>query len=166
MTSGEALAFGYRTVGDWPVPVVAFRDARRTASLRVMGEVGNSVPTSPRGRQVQQAWKVAVASEVKAARGDQPWDAGDEFAITLAFSFCPELHGGPRQKLDVENFVKPTIDALAAGLLCAPETDPASISHWNYDDSNFNTLLIHRLPDAERREGEGVAIFVSVKPAT
>lgn len=164
VTSGEALAFGYRTLGNWTVPVVGFRAAPRTVSLRVMREVGNSVPTSNRGQAVQQAWKVAVASQVKAERGDEPWDPANEFAITLAFSFCPALHGGPSQKLDVENFVKPTVDALAAGLFCESETDPASISHWNYDDSNFNTLLIHRLLDAERRDDEGVAVFVSAKP--
>ena len=44
--------------------------------------------------------------------------------------------------MDVDNFVKPIIDALAAGLFCDPQIDPNNIPHWNYDDSNFNTLLI------------------------
>ena len=63
--------------------------------------------------------------------------------------------------LDVENFVKPVVDGLAAGLFCDNDTDPNHIELWNYDDSNFNTLLIHRLEDARRPEDEGIAISIS-----
>ncbi len=106
-----------------------------------------------------QAWKVKIASEVKSNRGTPPWNPGNNYVITLALSFHGANHG--YRDLDVENFVKPLLDALAAGLFCDPETAPGNISHWNYDDSNFNTLLIHRLPDASSREQEGVAICIS-----
>ena len=110
-----------------------------------------------------QEWKIKVASNVRGNRGDMPWDPEDRSVVTLGFSFCPELHGGPRQKLDVENYIKPTLDALAAGLFSELGEDLASIPRWDYDDSNFSTLLIHRLPDASSAADEGVVIFVSAK---
>lgn len=112
-----------------------------------------------------QAWKLKVASGVRAKRGEMPWDPEDRSVVTLGFSFCPELHGGPRQRLDVENYIKPTLDALAAGLFSELGEDLAAIPRWDYDDSNFSTLLIHRLPDASSAAGEGVVIFVSAKQA-
>ena len=36
------------------------------------------------------------------------------------------------------------------------------IDRWDYDDSNVNNLLVHRLPDTERAEDEGVTVFVLV----
>ncbi len=125
-------------------------------SVRVNGSVINS--TTER-TQVLQAWKVRVASAVKAARGDERWSPADTYAITLAFSFHPPNHGA--QRLDVENFVKPVIDALAAGLFCPAQMNPRDILRWDYDDSNFNTLLIRRLPDATTMGTEGVALSVS-----
>ncbi|MCY3882141.1 MAG: hypothetical protein OXG61_08485 [Chloroflexi bacterium] len=127
----------------------------------MLGEIGNSFPTSERGKNVHQAWKLQVASDVRAERGDMPWDPEDRSVVTLGFSFCPELHGGSWQRLDVENYIKPTLDALAAGLFSDSTEDLASIPRWDYDDSNFSTLLIHRLPDAASDADEGVAIFVS-----
>ena len=53
------------------------------------------------------------------------------------------------------------VDAIAAGLFCREELELESIKRWCYDDSNFDTLLIHRLPDAEEPEGEGIAVFIS-----
>ena len=102
-----------------------------------------------------------MASEVKSIRGAIPWDPGDHYAISLAFRFHPGFHGGPNQKLDVENFVKPVLDAVAAGLFCDAETDPHSIDRWDFDDSNFNTLFVHRLPNTTDSRKEGVAVFVS-----
>ena len=157
------IAFGHREVGPWTLPVIGISDASRVAPLRVFGEIGNSVPTSERGKKVLQAWKVKVASDVRVKRGDMPWDPEDRSVVTLGFSFCPELHGGPRQRLDVENYIKPTLDALAAGLFSELGEDLASIPRWDYDDSNFSTLLIHRLPDASSAADEGVVIFVSAK---
>ena len=64
--------------------------------------------------------------------------------------------------LDVENFLKPTFDALAAGLFCASDQDPGQIRRYTYDDSNFRYLFVHRLADAESPELEGVGVVVSI----
>ena len=91
----------------------------------------------------------------------KPWDLGDNYAISLAFRFYSGFHGGLRQGLDVENFIKPVLDAVAAGLFCDTETDPREIKKWGFNDSNFNTLFIHRLPNALESKEEGVAVNVS-----
>ena len=150
-----------RAIGDYQTPVIELLGSTRSLSVPVSGVIGNSVPTSPTGKANLQDWKINVARTTKESRGDAPWDPSKQYAITLGLRFCLALHG--HQPLDVENFIKPIIDALAAGLFCDPETDPVAIESFNYDDSNFNTLLIHRLPDTNRPSEEGVRIHVSAK---
>ena len=130
--------------------------ARPLLSVWVKGNVINSITER---MQALQAWKVRVASAVKAVRGGEPWNPTDTYAITLAFKFHLPNHGN--QRLDVENFVKPVIDALAAGLFCPAQLNPRDILRWDYDDSNFTTLLIHRLPDATSVGSEGVTLSIS-----
>lgn len=154
------LALRSRDIGGWLLPTLEFTtDEAHPLCAPVHGVIGNSVPTGQRGKDVLARWKVQVASRVKEARGECPWQAGDSYAITVGFSFHMPSHGN--RKLDVENFVKPAIDALAAGLFCHTQVNPQDIQRWDYDDSNFTTLLIHRLPDAVSREAEGAAIVVS-----
>lgn len=155
------LGLEQRAVDGWSVPAVRFADEARGLELRVSGEIVNSITNSQRAKDAQLEWKRRIASEVRDARGGGPWDAGQRYAISLAFRFCPALHGN-RSDFDVENFVKPVLDGLAAGLFSPPGQDPRLIKRFDYDDSNFSTLFIHRLPDAARPEDEGVAIGVSV----
>ena len=126
--------------------------------LSVAGLIVNSVTER---KEALQAWEVQVASEVKAARGSDPWNPGHDYAITLSLRFHPANHGN--RSLDMENFVKPILDALAGGLFCDTQTDPRNIVLWNYDDSNFNTLLIRRLADAVIPGSEAVYVCVSWK---
>lgn len=159
-TENDGLTLGRRDIGSWSLPTLEFT-ADEASLLRVpaRGVIGNSIPTSQTGKDIQARWRVRVASCVKEARGESPRRPSDSYAVTIGFSFHMPIHGN--QKLDIENFVKPTIDALAAGLFCPAHANPQDIQRWNYDDSNFTTLLIHRLPDAGSREAEGAAIAVS-----
>ena len=150
-----------RAIGDFLTPVIELPRSIHSLSVPVFGVIGNSIPTSPTGQAKLQDWKINVARTIKESRGDSPWDPSRQYAITLGLQFCLALHG--HQPLDVENFIKPIIDALAAGLFCNTETDPGAIERFNYDDSNFNVLLIHRLPDTNRPSEEGVRIHVSAK---
>ena len=154
--------FTHRTIGHWDVPVIELPDATHGLCLSIMGQIANSISTGQSAGEHLREWKKLVASQVKDSRGVEKWNPNNSFAISLGLSFCPALHGN--QALDVENFIKPIIDALAAGLFCEADTDPQDIQHWSYDDSNFSTLLIHRLPDADRPENEGIAVCVSSKP--
>jgi len=97
--------------------------------------------------------------ETKRLRGASSWNPADGYAITIGFSLCPRAHGN--QKLDIENFVKPSVDALAAGLFCGAEVDAAQIQRYDYDDSGFTHLLVQRLSDAPSEEEEGAAFCVS-----
>lgn len=153
----ENLKFGYREFGEWGFPIVEFTNPVASLPyLPVVGRIANSSDT----KEARQAWKVKVASEIKAVRGNSAWNSGSDYAITLALSFHCENHG---KRFDVDNFIKPILDALAAGLFCDSQMNPKDIQarQWTYPDSNFKTLLIHRLPDADSQDKEGVAICVS-----
>ena len=164
LSENEDLLFANRGIGRWYVPTLEFRDAERpTLYLPVIGYIANSVPTSDTGKKRLNDWKPLIASEVKAVRGAEGWDSHSIYAITISFSFNVNSRWHGYRPLDVENFVKPVVDALAAGLFCPNSADPHTIDRWNFDDSNFNTLLIHRLPDAPTRQEEGIAICVSSK---
>ena len=161
------LVYTYRKIGRWTVPTIELSATERPPlRLPIMGYIGNSISTSEIGMKKLDSWKVLVASEIKVARGGNAWNPQFQYAIAISFSFNAKSHGNRRRadgqcRLDVENFIKPVIDALAAGLFCDQGTDVKNISRWDYDDSNFNTLLIHRLEDAPKPEGEGIAVYVS-----
>lgn len=160
--NNDDFILNHQQIGPWTVPVIALPDAARSLQRHVPGVIINSITDGQWGRERQQHWKVAVASGVKAARGAEPWQPQDSYAISLSFRFHPGNHGN--RPLDVENFVKPVVDALAAGLFCPAEQNPQDIERWQFDDSNFNTLLLHRLEDAQSRDDEGIAICVSARP--
>lgn len=146
-------------VGDWTLPVLAVESGVSPLALLVRGAIGNSITTSASGAKRTADWKRAVCTAVHGARGRAPWQARATFGVTLGFRFAPGLHGG--RDLDVENFVKPTVDAIAAGLFLPSGGDPCAVGRYGYDDSGFRHLLIHRLSDAERDADEGVAIHVA-----
>lgn len=127
----------------------------RVLHLPVYALIGNSVPTATQGIERTKAWKGAVAEAVRRKRGAAPWPTGCVWAVTVGFSFHLRSHGN--RKLDIENFLKPTIDALTAGLLGTSD-EPL---HYNHDDSGICHLLVHRLPDAVSAEEEGAWIVVS-----
>ena len=113
-------------------------------------------------------WKVRLARAVQARRG-RDWDPDEHppnehrYAVTLRFRFQSRP-----TKLDVDNYVKPVLDGLAAGLFLPENEDPGDLStfaaHNGVDDSHFRTLLIRRLPDlpdGKEREDEEVHLFIS-----
>lgn len=137
--------------------VLKFKEpARNLLSTWVQGIIVNAFVTPG-----QRHWKRTVASAIKRARGGSPWDPRDFYAVTLEFRFHASNH--QNQELDVENYVKPVVDAVAAGLFLEAEKDPSEIQTWAFPDSNFRTLLIHRAPDPKDRSGEGVHVSVSVR---
>ena len=152
-TENDGLTLGVRNIGDFgAVPTIEFvQPDQDTLCVPVVGEIINSVVDGAR-RADQQAWKAQVASAVESERGNAVWNDGDAYAITLGLRFYPKA-----QDFDVDNYVKPILDALAKGLGLPWKGK----REWDYDDSNFTTLLIHRLPDAGSREAEGAAIAVS-----
>ena len=161
ITKEGDITYRIGSIGDWHVPIVEFAGSKMNVSTLVPGTIGNSAPTSPTGKKITRDWKPRVAAGVKAVRGDGPWSETLRYVISLGMTFNLKNHY--YQKFDVENFVKPVLDAVAAGLFCDEDKDPQDIDLWNFDDSNFRTLLIHRLPDTPDPRSEGVAIFVSAQ---
>ena len=138
--------------------VLEFKEpAKKLPSTWVRGIIVNSFTVGPR----QQVWKRTVASTIKRVRDGLPWDPRDLYAVTLEFRFHPSNH--QNQELDVENYVKPVVDAVAAGLFLEEEKDPSEIETWAFPDSNFRTLLIHRAANPKDKDGEGVRVSVSVR---
>ena len=164
MTSQTAgLVFAERKIEEWTVPTIEFsRPSRRPLRVPVNRKIINSTTENS---NEQKKWKAQVAYAVKAKRGPQPWCERDKYAISLAMCFHPGNHGNRKQykDLDVDNYVKPILDAIAGGLFCPNSTELCNISSWDCNDSNFNTLLIHRLSDARTPAGEGIAISVSAR---
>ena len=150
------------TVGIWGISSVVFKDESERLRFPVTATIGNSVPTSASGKRKLIEWKKAVAYAVKELRGYSPLDPEWHYCISAGFSFYPGSHGY-RTTLDVENFLKPSFDALAAGLFCATDQDAREITRYNYDDSNFRYLFIHRLVDAQSKDSEGAGFVVSIQ---
>ncbi len=148
-------------VGKWTMPTVVFKSEDNFIAFEVNGIIGNSVPTSNSGKQKTVKWKRLVARAAKAARGELLLDPSWLYSISAGFSFNLRLHGGP--KSDVENFLKPTFDALAAGLFCTVEQDTDKIVRYDYDDSNFKFLFVYKLDDAQTADDEGVGITISIR---
>ncbi len=144
----------------WKLLAVRFAAANEPLFVPVLGIVGNSVTTSESGERRRKDWRIAVVSAVKESRGPNPWDPRQMYAISLGFRFNLDLHGN--QRFDVENYIKPTIDAIAAGLFCHNSQNPEEIQRYDFDDSNFRYLFIQRLADAPSESEEGVAICISV----
>ncbi len=176
---GSQLIFERRVIDQCSLPVVRYshghvRSIQRRnwyVELKTNGTIINSTVDGERGRERQRNWKIQVASAVREKRGLDPWDSDDEFAVSIGLRFHADNHGGQtdvhgRAKLDAENFIKPIVDAIAAGLFSDDSLDLNSIERWDYDDSNFNTLLIHRLDDPQAPPDEGVIICVSANRTT
>ena len=63
--------------------------------------------------------------------------------------------------MDIENYIKPIFDGVAAGLFCEKDVD--KFVSFKFDDSNFVNLYIERLPDAKIDSDEGVIITIAQK---
>ena len=118
----NGLVLARREIGRWTVPTIQFDSPADTPLCRLrIGTIINSVTNGSVGRRKQQSWKVQVASEAKAKRGEKMWNPSDSYVISLALCFCPENHGGRSRGLDADNFIKSILDAIAAGLFCSQE---------------------------------------------
>ena len=153
------LALAERTVGAWTLESVVFGGEDQSVVVPVIGIVGNSVTTSAPGRERSANWKKAVAAAAKSARGPGPLNPRWCYAVSAGFSFNLAEHGN--RPLDVENYLKPSFDALAAGLFCDNDQDPRQIRRYDYDDSGFRFLFVQRLEDAPTRSDEGAGFVVS-----
>ncbi|MGD9631844.1 MAG: hypothetical protein AB7G28_08280 [Pirellulales bacterium] len=158
----QDLQFEVREVDGWRLPVIRIVDADMEIAASARRVIGNSVYGSPSGKLNLARWKVAVAKAVISQRGSMELSGPRSFAVTVGFSFYPPAHGNG--EFDIENFLKPTLDAVAGGLFEENmEIIWNDVTRWHYNDSVFHSLLVHRLQDADFHDAEGAAIFVSAR---
>ena len=155
------LTLNIERAGHWEFNSLRFSGELWSFGSQAIGVIGNSITTSLQGKQRTAEWKVRVAGAVRAARPANTPGQPERYAITVGFSFHLPSHGN--QELDIENFMKPTLDAIACGLFGAADLDHTAVARWHFDDARFAHLLVHRLPDAETEASEGAAIFISAR---
>ena len=103
----------------------------------VRGRIANSIDKSERTRP----WKQKIAQAIMNKRkGVQ--DPEILYAVSITMQFHPATHGN--LKLDAENYIKPILDATAAGLFADENTNPSEITKFTYDDSNFENVYFDR----------------------
>lgn len=153
------LELGPRTVAGTTLLALLARQRAPLMEIAVRAVIGNAVATTRSGRTTTDEWKRAVCLAAHAKRGKDPWSAAHVYAVTAGFRFHLRTHGN--QRLDVENFMKPTLDGLAAGLFMPPAQDPHSVAWYDFDDSGFRHLLVHRLEDAADRGQESVVLVIA-----
>ena len=128
--------------------------------FRINGKIINSIVDSNKKQELLE-WKQKIVEQVITHRKDKTYEPEETYLISLALRFCPQNHGN--LKLDVENYIKPILDGVAAGLFCTPSTKSNQITRFDYDDSNFNNLYIERSPNTSSPDHEGIIISISRK---
>ncbi|MCH7559904.1 MAG: RusA family crossover junction endodeoxyribonuclease [Thaumarchaeota archaeon] len=140
---------------------IEFRNSSFTISEIVFGMIANLTPTTLVGRKRLQEWKRKIAIQINSKRKSVQ-NPDNIYAITIGMKFHPLTHGN--QKLDLDNFSKPIIDAVAAGLFCNDNEDLSTLTTYNqFDDSNFQHIYLEKLSDASSSQGELIIILVSQK---
>ena len=134
-------------------------DSNPIIQKTIKGKIINSVVDSTKKQELLE-WKQKIAKTIHHERKGKIYSPNNHFTISLSFRFSPSLHGNA--KLDVENYMKPILDGIAAGLFCEIKQDPFQITKFDYDDSNFERLYIEKLKDCNPTD-EGIMISILQK---
>ena len=107
----------------------------------VHGNIMNSVGGGVEYKAKTKSWKQRIAKAVGEKRkGVQ--NPKMLYAISVTMHFHPATHGN--RELDAENFLKPILDAIVAGLFAPESKKPEEIHEFRYDDSNFENIYFDR----------------------
>ena len=158
--SAAVPAFTVRSVQGWGrVPMVRYTGETRSLVVAIDGVVRNSIPNTQKARAELHEWKRRVTQAVGGRRGARPWNPHDMYTVSLALRFhLPNHHN---REVDIDNYCKPVLDAVAAGLF---DPAPNDVTGWRgYPEHRFRTLLVHRLRDGADPAQEGVVIAVSTR---
>src|SRR5207247_3218463 len=115
----------------------------------IHGKIMNSVQNEQNGKVALIGWKRKIAKTIFDKR-TRLWDPSLNYSISLGIRFFSRRL---INKFDIENYVKPIYDAIAAGLFST--NDQSQLTRFNFNDSNFKKLLHLRLKDANFKE-EGI----------
>jgi len=148
------LKFSTDYVEDWKVNYLDFEFGKLVLKKVIRGKIINSI-TQHKIELLN--WKQKIAENISKAKIIAEPKAYSIYAVSLSFRFHQKHHSS--NKLDVENYIKPVIDGIAAGLF---SKNPKSITKFNFDDSNFKHLLIEKLDSPLNPSDEGIAIVVTM----
>lgn len=156
----EQLEFKDLVWNDQTFHVLGYSNSLMVKDI-VYGMIANHTPSTLGGRKRLQEWKRHIATQIHSSK-TQLFDPKSFYAITIGMRFHPPTHGN--QDFDLDNYSKPILDAIAAGLFSDDGADLSILTTYNqFDDSNFRHIYLERLPDAKLPNEESVAIFVSQK---
>lgn len=148
------LKFSTDYVEDWKVNYLDFEIGKLVLKKVVRGKIINSI-TEHKIELLN--WKQKIAENISQAKVIAEPKNYAIYAVSLSFRFHQKYHSS--NKLDVENYIKPVIDGIAAGLF---SKNPGSVTKFDYDDSNFKHLLIEKLDSPLNPSDEGVAIVLTM----
>ena len=131
-------------------------DGDEPIKVLVRGRIANSTDISERTKPWKQKIVQAIMDKRNGVQNNE-----NHYAISVSMKFHLKTHGN--LKLDAENYLKPILDGVAAGLFVPDNTNPSEISHFNYDDSNFDKVYFEKLSHALTFEDEFVIITISQK---
>lgn len=149
-----------KQVSDWSLNWLEFSNSKTVINTIICGTIANVSPTTEGGREKLQRWKRQIAMEIKSKRGKQAHDPKNHYIVSLGMRFNAMNHGDGQ--IDLDNFIKPILDGIAAGLFCGENDDLSTIEKYNqFNDSNFRHLYVERVINGEPQKEEGVSITVS-----
>ena len=154
------MQFRTKTVSDWSLNWLEFLNSKTIISTILYETIANVSPTTEGGREKLQRWKRQIAMEIKSKRGELAHNPKNHYVVSLGMRFHTKNHGVGQ--IDVDNFIKPILDGIAAGLFCDENDDLSILERYNqFDDSNFRHLYVERVVNDEPQKEEGVSIVVS-----
>ena len=144
----------------WFVKFLKFPNKGKLVSIIIYGIIANVSPSTKGGREKLQHWKRKIAMEIQSKHGNISFNPNNQCCISVGMRFHTPTHGN--QKLDLDNFIKPIVDGIAAGLFSDDKEDLSHLTKYNqFDDSNFRYLYMERLPDALEEQQEGISVVIS-----
>ena len=112
-------------------------DGDEPIKVLVRGRIANSTDTSERTKPWKQKIVQAIMDKRNGVQNNE-----NHYAISVSMKFHLKTHGN--LKLDAENYLKPILDATAAGLFADENTNPSEITRFGYDDSNFGRVYFDK----------------------
>jgi len=150
--SNNELKMVYENVNGWNFYALEFTNDKNILKKLVPGKLSNSQTDG--GKKIRFECQTKIANEIRTIRGPIPRNEKNKFAISLGMKFTQD-HPNQDQQFDVDNFIKPIFQGIAAGLFSDGELPPDIEDFRKYDDSCFTHLYVERLDD--RAESGGVA---------
>lgn len=135
-----------------------FRGSPIINGLEIKGKIINAIVDGEVRQREQLEWKRKIATTIKNSRKEcyRP-DCDYGVSVTMRFK-------AKKQKFDVENYIKPILDGVAAGVFCGEEQIIDQIPRFNFPDHCFSNIFIQKL-DNDNDKDEAIYVTIYKKGA-